>query len=59
MAVALIGLAINAIIMGVMTGPAQVHDPISQVISTGAVLVTTFAANRIWTFRENSDASRG
>jgi len=49
-AVALAGIAINAIVMAAMLDVAGAHYLVAQVIATGVVLVAGFLANRAWTF---------
>lgn len=57
MTVALLGLALNFLIMGFATRIADLNYLLAQVIATGAVLATTFFANRSWTFRQGADAA--
>jgi len=49
-AVAAAGIAINTALMHVLADWLGVHYLVAQLFATGAVLVTTFAVNRIWTF---------
>lgn len=56
MSAALLGLGLNSALMGAATAIAGFDYRIAQLISTGAVLATTFAINRAWTFREGSRA---
>ena len=57
MTVALLGLIVNSLIMGVATRLARLDYLLAQIIATGAVLATTFVTNRGWTFRESADAA--
>jgi putative flippase GtrA len=49
-AVALAGLAINAIVMSTMLRVAGAHYLTAQVVATCAVFLTGFLVNRSWTF---------
>ncbi len=49
--VALIGLAVNSLVIGLAVGWLGVHYLIAQVAATGCVLLCTFFGNRAWTFR--------
>jgi putative flippase GtrA len=55
-AVALVGLLINGAVIDVATRFFGVHYLVGQVIATVTVLLFGFAANRIWTFKEESNA---
>ena len=58
MTVALLGLAVNFLIMVLATRLADLNYVLAQLIATGAVLATTFLTNRGWTFRESADAAK-
>ena len=49
-AVALAGIALNAIVMAAVLAVAGPHYLVAQVVATGAVLAAGFLANRKWTF---------
>ncbi len=49
-AVALTGIAINAIVMAAMLGLLGAHYLVAQVVATFVVLVAGYRANRAWTF---------
>jgi putative flippase GtrA len=49
-AVALMGLAVNAVVMAATLAVLPLHYLMAQVVATGVVLVTGFLANRRWTF---------
>jgi putative flippase GtrA len=53
--VALVGLAMNAMIMSVATEVLRFHYLLAQVISTGVVLIWNFTGNRLWTFWERTN----
>jgi len=46
-----IGLTLNSLLVGILTGPASLHWLIAQVVATLTVLCWNFAANFVWTFR--------
>lgn len=50
MLVALIGLAINALIMYIGTEWLQIHYILVQIVATGIVLLSNFSFNKLWTF---------
>jgi len=52
--VALVGLGINTAFMYMLNEWLMIHYLIAQVISTGAVLVSNFVCNKLWTFKEAS-----
>ena len=54
-AVALVGFAMNTVIMGVTSESFGLHCLLAQVISTGVVLIWNFTGNRLWTFWERAD----
>lgn len=49
--IALVGLIFNSSLMFICTHYLGIHYLISQILATGAVLIWTFFANRMWTFR--------
>ena len=49
-AIALAGIAVNAIVMTAMLSLVGVHYLVAQVVATGVVFVASFLANRAWTF---------
>jgi putative flippase GtrA len=49
-AVALAGIAINAIVMAALLALLGAHYLAAQVVATGVVLVAGYFANRAWTF---------
>ena len=57
--VAVIGMALNTLIVGWGVHILKVHYIICQIVATGIVLVLTFAGNKLWSFRENRDERRG
>ena len=59
MTVAVVGLIINANLMYLFTSHFGLYYLIAQVITTGVVLGWNFLANRLWTFRgESNDESK-
>ena len=50
-AMALAGLAINAILMWLLTAQASIHYLAAQVVTTGSVLLWNFWLSDCWTFR--------
>jgi putative flippase GtrA len=50
LAVGTIGLGLNSLLVGTLTGPAHLHWLVAQVIASIIVLCWNFAANRVWTF---------
>jgi putative flippase GtrA len=50
LAVGTVGLVINALLVGLLTGPAAWHWVAAQLCASAIVLCWNFAANRIWTF---------
>ncbi|MGQ0677588.1 MAG: GtrA family protein [Rhodospirillales bacterium] len=55
-AVAAAGFALTGVSMAALTGPAGLHWLLAQVLTTGAVMLWSFAANRFWTFGANGAA---
>jgi putative flippase GtrA len=49
-AVALGGIALNALVMAAVLAVFGPHYLVAQVVATGAVLVAGYVANRAWTF---------
>ena len=56
--VALSGLVLNTLIMGVLIYSFAWHYLLSQFASTGIVLVWGFALNQAWSFREATPSSK-
>lgn len=54
-AVALMGLAINGVVIALVLRMLDSHYLIAQAAATLAVLSFGFAANRCWTFKEDSN----
>jgi putative flippase GtrA len=52
MTIALIGLAVNSMVVGIATRSLGLHYLLAQVSATGVVLCWTFTGNRCWTFVE-------
>jgi putative flippase GtrA len=52
--VAGVGFILTGLIMGALTGLLQLRYLPAQVLTTGAVLLWSFAANRAWTFAASS-----
>ncbi len=52
--VAAVGLILNTLFMWVGVELINVHYLLSQVVTTGLVLIWSFAANRYWTFHSSS-----
>lgn len=50
MLIAMAGLALNTLIMYLMTAIATAHYLLAQIVATGVVLVWNFVANRRWTY---------
>ena len=50
-AIAAVGLLLNTLLMWVGVHVLGVHYLLSQVVTTGLVLLWSFAGNRYWTFR--------
>jgi putative flippase GtrA len=50
--VAAVGVVLNGVAMWVLTGPADLHYLVAQIVATGLILIWTFSCNRVWTFRE-------
>ena len=55
--VALIGLFLNAAIMGLAIHKLKLHYLLAQGLSTGIILVWGFAVNWVWTFRGKTNGS--
>jgi len=49
-AVATVGLLLNGLFMWVGVAVLELHYLLSQVVTTGLVLIWSFLANRLWTF---------
>lgn len=52
-AVAAVGLALNTLFMWLGVTVVHIHYLLSQVLTTGLVLLWSFGANRYWTFRRD------
>jgi putative flippase GtrA len=50
LAVAAVGFFLTGLVMAGLTGPLALHWLFAQVLTTGAVMLWSFAANRLWTF---------
>ena len=50
LAVALAGLALNAIVLAAMLAATDVNYVVAQLVATGVVLGVTYLSNRAWTF---------
>lgn len=55
-AVAAVGFVLTGAFMAALTGPLGLHWLIAQFLTTGAVMLWSFAANRLWTFRAGGAA---
>lgn len=49
-AVAAVGFVLTGFAMAALTGPFGLHWLLAQVLTTGAVMLWSFAANKLWTF---------
>ncbi|MGE5385368.1 MAG: GtrA family protein [Betaproteobacteria bacterium] len=56
--VALIGLVLNTFFMWVAVDLLGIHYLVSQVVTTGLVLIWSFVANRLWTFGEDVSSKK-
>jgi putative flippase GtrA len=54
--VAVIGLALNSLIMALLTHWAELHYLLAQVAATLTVMLWSYGANRLWTFDRPQDA---
>jgi putative flippase GtrA len=52
LAVGTVGLGLNSLLVGLLTGPVRLHWLVAQATATTIVLCWNFAANRIWTFSQ-------
>lgn len=50
--VALVGLGINTAVMYALNEWLMFHYLVAQIITTGAVLLSNFIGNKLWTFKE-------
>ncbi len=57
-AVAAVGFALTGLVMAVLTGRLGLHWFLAQVLTTGVVMLWSFAANRFWTFGSARKAGR-
>lgn len=55
-AIALVGLLLNAAVLGFMVSILSLHYMFGQIIATAVTLVWNFLANRTWTFAEAKSA---
>ena len=53
-----VGLALNALVMAMGTGPAKMNYVVTQVLATAVVLFWNFHVNRLWTFANGPTGSR-
>lgn len=53
-AIAAVGLALNTLFMWVGVVLIEAHYLLSQVVTTGLVLIWSFAGNRYWTFHSTA-----
>ena len=51
-AIALVGLLLNAAVLGFMVSVIQIHYIAGQIVATAVTLVWNFIANRTWTFAD-------
>jgi putative flippase GtrA len=51
--VAIIGLILNTLLMWIGVNQLDIHYLVSQIVTTGLVMVWSFLGNRFWTFQEN------
>ena len=58
LAVGTVGLGMNSVLVGILTGPVGLHWVIGQAGATLTVLCWNFFANRRWTFSEPQEAKR-
>lgn len=56
-AVAAVGFVLTGLCMAALTGPGAVHWLPAQVLTTGAVMLWSFAANKLWTFAQSGAQS--
>lgn len=57
-AVAAVGFVLTGLAMALLTGPLALHWLPAQVMTTGVVMLWSFAANRFWTFGAQGKAGR-
>ncbi len=53
-AVALAGMALNALLMGLFVHGLALHYLLSQLLASGVVLGATYLANSVWSFRHEA-----
>jgi putative flippase GtrA len=58
MAVAALGLGVNAVVMQVGVSILKLHYLVAQVLATAVVLAAGYAANCFWTFRQTGTQLR-
>lgn len=54
--VAGVGFVLTGVFMAALTGPLELHWLLSQVVTTGLVVVWSLGANRFWIFRTSGSA---
>lgn len=57
-AVAGAGLGLNWLLMLMLTSASTLHYLVAQLLSTGAVLLWGFTANRLWTFADGASTAQ-
>ena len=55
LSVAAVGFLLNGLLIAAFIGQLSFHYLVSQVLSTGIVLLWNYGANKIWTFREKHE----
>ena len=56
--VAAVGFALTGVSMAALTGRLGLHWLLAQIVTTGLVMVWSFAANRLWTFGAVGNSGR-
>lgn len=56
--VAAVGFVLTGVSMAVLIGHASLHWLLAQIVTTGLVMLWSFAANRFWTFGAAGKARR-
>lgn len=56
-ATALLGAAVNGLLMKVLIDFANINYLVAQLISSAAVLAITYCINLVWTFRRNNNGA--
>lgn len=52
--VAIVGLVLNTLLMWIGVDVLGLHYLVAQILTTGLVLIWSFAGNRFWTFHETA-----